>query len=128
MARYCGVLVMALNDVLRNLNKVTKDTEKKAEIQIKKCCEDLLSKAVDITPIDTGELRKSGTTDYDSAKKTGRVTFGVGAVEYAVAVHEMPNETNWTEPGTGNKYLEKPLKANSEKYLQSIAKAVEINR
>ena len=54
------------------------------------------------------------------------VTFGGGAVEYAVAVHEMPNETNWTEPGTGNKYLEKPLKANSAKYLQSIAKAVEI--
>ena len=49
---------MALNDVLRNLNKVTTDTEKKAERQIKKCCEDLLSKAVDITPIDTGELRK----------------------------------------------------------------------
>ena len=126
MAGYCGVLAMALNDVLRNLNKVTVDTEKKAERQIKKCCEDLLSKAVDITPIDTGELRKSGTTDYDSSKKTGRVTFGGGAVEYAVAVHEMPNETNWTEPGTGNKYLEKPLKANSAKYLQSIAKAVEI--
>ena len=126
MARYCGVLAMALNDVLRNLNKVTVVTEKKAEIQIKKCCEDLLSKAVDITPIDTGELRKSGTTDYDDAKKTGRVTFGGGAVEYAVAVHEMPNETNWSEPGTGNKYLEKPLKANSAKYLQSIAKAVEI--
>jgi len=119
---------MALNDVLRNLNKVTKDTEKKAERQIKKCCEDLLSKAVDITPMNTGELRKSGTTDYDSAKKTGRVTFGGGSVDYAVAVHEMPDETNWTEPGTGNKYLEKPLKANSAKYLQSIAKAVEIKK
>ena len=128
MARNRGVLAMALNDVLRNLNTVTKDTEKKAERQIKKCCEDLLSKAVDITPMDTGELRKSGTTDYDSAKKTGRVTFGGGSVDYAVAVHEMPNETNWTEPGTGNKYLEKPLKANSAKYLQSIAKAVEINK
>ena len=128
MAGYCGVLVMALNDVLRNLNRIIRDTEKKSEKQIKKCCEDLLSKAVDITPMDTGELRKSGTTDYDSAKKTGRVTFGGGSVEYAVAVHEMPNETNWTEPGTGNKYLEKPLKANSDKYLKSIAKAVEINK
>ena len=128
MARHCGVLAMALNDVLRNLNRITRDMEKKSEKQIKKCCEDLLSKAVDITPMDTGELRKSGTTDYDSAKKTGRVTFGGGSVEYAVAVHEMPNETNWTEPGTGNKYLEKPLKANSDKYLKSIAKAVEINK
>ena len=126
MARYSGVLVMALNDVLRNLNKITKDTEKKAEKQIKKCCEDLLSKAVDITPMDTGELRKSGTTDYDTGTKTGKVSFGGGAVDYAVAVHEMPNETNWSEPGTGNKFLEKPFKANSEKYLQSIAKAVEV--
>lgn len=117
---------MALNDVLRNLNFISKQMEKKAEKQIKKCCEDLLSKAVDITPINTGELRKSGTTDYDTATKTGKVSFGGGAVDYAVAVHEMPNETNWSEPGTGNKFLEKPLKANSEKYLQSIAKAVEV--
>ena len=116
---------MAMN-VISNLNNLIKQMEKKAEKQIKKCCEDLLSKAVDITPLDTGELRKSGTTDYDTATKTGKVSFGGGAVDYAVAVHEMPNETNWSEPGTGNKFLEKPLKANSEKYLQSIAKAVEL--
>ena len=125
MARYSGVLDMAMT-VIRNLNNLTAQMEKKAEKQIKKCCEDLLSKAVDITPMDTGELRKSGTTDYDTATKTGKVSFGGGAVDYAVAVHEMPNETNWSEPGTGNKFLEKPLKANSEKYLQSIAKAVEV--
>ena len=125
MAGYSGVLAMAMN-VIRNLNNLTKQIEKKAEKQIKKCCEDLLSKAVDITPMNTGELRKSGTTDYDTATKTGKVSFGGGAVNYAVAVHEMPNETNWSEPGTGNKFLEKPLKANSEKYLQSIAKAVEV--
>ena len=125
MARYSGVLDMAMN-VIVNLNNLTKQMEKKAEKQIKKCCEDLLSKAIDITPLDTGELRKSGTTDYDTATKTGKVSFGGGAVDYAVAVHEMPNETNWSEPGTGNKFLEKPLKANSEKYLQSIAKAVEV--
>ena len=116
---------MAMN-VIVNLNNLIKQMEKKAEKQIKKCCEDLLSKAVDITPLDTGELRKSGTTDYDTATKTGKISFGGGAVDYAVAVHEMPNETNWSEPGTGNKFLEKPLKANSEKYLQSIAKAVEV--
>lgn len=127
MAGYSGVLAMAMN-VIRNLNNLIKQMEKKAEKQIKKCCEDLLSKAVDITPMNTGELRKSGTTDYDTATKTGKVSFGGGAVNYAVAVHEMPNETNWSEPGTGNKFLEKPLKANSDKYLQSIAKAVEINR
>lgn len=127
MAGYSGVLAMAMN-VIRNLNNLIKQMEKKAEKQIKKCCEDLLSKAVDITPMNTGELRKSGTTDYDTATKTGKVSFGGGAVDYAVAVHEMPNETNWSEPGTGNKFLEKPLKANSDKYLQSIAKAVEINR
>lgn len=125
MAGYSGVLAMAMN-VIRNLNNLTKQMEKKAEKQIKKCCEDLLSKAVDITPMNTGELRKSGTTDYDTATKTGKVSFGGGAVDYAVAVHEMPNETNWSEPGTGNKFLEKPLKANSDKYLQSIAKAVEV--
>ena len=120
---------MALNDVLRNLNRTVLNINKKVEKQIELCAEDLLSKAVDRTPIDTGELRKSGTVSVDKKgmMTTGKVSFGGGAVDYADIVHEMPNTTNWTEPGTGNKYLENPLKENSQKYLDKIKEAAQVN-
>ena len=128
MAGHCGVLDMALNDVLRNLNITVLNMNKKVEKQIELCAEDLLSKAVDRTPIDTGELRKSGTVSVDKKGMmiTGKVSFGGGAVDYADIVHEMPNTTNWTEPGTGNKYLENPLKENAKKYLDSIKEATKV--
>ena len=128
MARYCGVLAMALNDVLRNLNRTVLNMNKKVEKQIELCAEDLLSKAVDRTPIDTGELRKSGTVSVEKKgmMTTGKVSFGGGAVDYADIVHEMPNTTNWTEPGTGNKYLENPLKENTQKYLDKIKEAAKV--
>ena len=128
MARRCGVLDMALNDVLRKLNITVLNMNKKVEKQIELCAEDLLSKAVDRVPKDTKELMKSGVVDVEKngLKTTGRVTFGGGQVDYADIVHEMPNTTNWTEPGTGNKYLENPLKENSQKYLDKIKEAAKV--
>ena len=119
---------MALNDVLRNLNITVSNMNKKVEKQIELCAEDLLSKAVDRTPKDTKELMKSGTVSVEKKGMvtTGKVSFGGGAVDYADIVHEMPNTTNWTEPGTGNKYLENPLKENSQKYLDKIKEAAKV--
>ena len=128
MAGYCGVLDMALNNVIRNLNTTITAINKKAERQIEKCCQDLLRKAIDKTPMDTGELRKSGAVEVEKKglKTTGKVSFGGGEVDYADIVHEMPNDVNWTELGTGNKYLENPLKENAEKYLNSIKEATKV--
>ena len=119
---------MALNDVLRNLNITVATMNKKVEKQIEKCSQDLLRKAIDKTPMDTGELRKSGAVEVEKngLKTTGRVSFGGGQVDYADIVHEMPNDVNWTEPGTGNKYLENPLKENAQKYLDSIKEAAKV--
>ena len=119
---------MALNDVLRNLNATVTAINKKSEKQIEKCCQDLLSKAVDRVPKDTKELMKSGAVEVEKneLKTTGKVSFGGGQVDYADIVHEMPNNVNWTEPGTGNKYLENPLKENAKKYLDSIKEATKV--
>ena len=128
MAGHCGVLDMALNDVLRNLNITVATMNKNVEKQIEKCSQDLLRKAIDKTPMDKGELRKSGAVEVEKKglKTTGKVSFGDGQVDYADIVHEMPNDVNWTEPGTGNKYLENPLKENAKKYLDSIKEATKI--
>ena len=128
MAGHRGVLDMALNDVLRNLNITVATMNENVEKQIEKCSQDLLRKAIDKTPMDKGELRKRGAVEVEKKglKTTGRVSFGDSQVDYADIVHEMPNDVNWTEPGTGNKYLENPLKENAEKYLDSIKEATKV--
>ena len=117
---------MALIDVLANLNRVTREIELKAERSIGQCAEDLLDKATQKTPIDTGELRLSGTATVEKkgVESIGRVGFGGGQVDYALAVHETIK--NYKEPGTGAKYLENPLKENAQRYFNKIANDVKV--
>lgn len=117
---------MALIDVLANLNRVTREIELKAEKSIGQCAEDLLDKAIQKTPIDTGELRTSGTATVEKkgVESIGRVGFGGGQVDYALAVHETIK--NYKEPGTGAKYLENPLKENAQRYFNKIANDVKV--
>lgn len=117
---------MALADVLTNLNRVTREMELKAEKSIGQCAEDLLDKAIQKTPIDSGELRLSGTATVEKkgVESVGRVGFGGGQVDYALAVHETIK--NYKEPGTGAKYLENPLKENAQRYFNKIANDVKV--
>ena len=117
---------MAINDVLANLEIVTREIELKAEKSIGQCAEDLLDKAVQKTPIDSGELRLSGTATVEKkgVESIGRVGFGGGQIDYALAVHETIK--NYKEPGTGAKYLENPLKENAQRYFNKIANDVKV--
>ena len=112
-----------------NLQGITAQMGLKAEKAIGLCCEDLLRKAVEVCPIDSGDLRKSGTVQLEKKgiETQGMVGFGGDHTsEYAVVVHEMPNTTNWSEPGTGAKYLENPFKENTQRYLDKIADTVKV--
>ena len=40
--------------------------------------------------------------------------------KYAAWVHGMPNDVNWTTPGTGNKFLEKAIRRNTREILGII--------
>ena len=117
---------MALADVIARLGGVTREIELKVERSVGLCAEDLLDKAVQITPIDSGELRLSGTATVEKkgVESIGRVGFGGGQVDYALAVHETVK--NYKEPGTGAKYLENPLKENAQKYFDKIANDVKV--
>ena len=68
--------------------------------------------------MDTGDLRDSAfvaTPDYKPAGVTIELGYGGTASPYALAVHELgikpPKSINWSEPGTGAKYLERPFDA-----------------
>lgn len=70
------------------------------------------SKSNKIAPRDTGFLRLSSFT-IDSFKRGSTVVGRVGYdAKYAAMVHEMPESNNFTEAGTGPKFLERAVKDN----------------
>lgn len=94
-----------------------------AALAVRLAGEDLLAASLPLTPKQEGTLRQSGSVDYGmgAAGPYARVGYGT---RYAWAVHEMPNEeTNWTTPGTGSKYLETPFAENKDAYAAAIMAA-----
>ena len=112
---------MAINDVLRNFDKIVGGMEKEAKKAVYEVSGDLLNESVKLTPIDSGNLRKSGKiteTNDRNNRYVLSVSFGDSRVKYAAAVHEI--NKNYIEPGTGWKYLERPLKQNANKYIKYL--------
>jgi len=60
-----------------------------------------------VTPLDTEELRDSAYVMVDRRPRRTVIEIGFKA-EHAPFVHEWPSTVNWTTPGTGSKFLERP--------------------
>jgi len=84
--------------------------------------ERLLALAKPVTPLgDTGHLRGSGDVVRATDPEEGSaVTF---SQPQAARLHEHP-EYNFTEPGTGGKYLERPALDNKAELGAIIGKEV----
>lgn len=77
------------------------------------CAQEIGKQSLEITPKLAGNLRNSQQiTKPERAGDGVEVTIGYGgaAINYATYVHEAPPELNWTLPGTGPKFLERPAK------------------
>lgn len=75
-----------------------------------------------ISPIGTtfrGALRMSGASRIE---RRGRQVRGIVSFteRYALAVHEMPETNNFSEGGTGPKFIERTLRKNGRMYLNYI--------
>ena len=80
--------------------------------------ERLLALSIPRTPLRDGPLRGSGgVIPAVDPQEGSAVTFDT---PYAVRLHEHP-EFNFSEPGTGGKYLENPALENSAELLAIIA-------
>lgn len=77
--------------------------------------EHLKGKVIDVTPMDTGELRRS---IYIKKATANNLTVEVGSsgaiAPYNVYVHEIP-KINYTTPGTGYKFIERPFHEEKDK-------------
>lgn len=125
------------SDFLRGLKITSVASLAAARKGVEDSVDDLKRISTDIAPIDSGDLRRSGnaTTTQTSSQIIGEVTFsavddtGGKRFNYALYTHEAdynlgPHSAG--APGTdgyevGNKYLERPLKGEAEKYMRWIA-------
>lgn len=113
--------VNAVRRNLRNLrNKMKREIIKTTEDIVL----DLADKAMNLAPIDTGELRKSvdPVVEVKSNRIRGNVTFSAKnpktGYDYALIQHE---ELSFNHPRGGQaKYLEQPLKENSARYKRMM--------
>ena len=72
-------------------------------------------------PKKQGNLRRTQQVNEPKINH-GEISVEQGfAADYAGKVHEMPDTYNFTEPGSGPKYLESKLIKNKEKYMKIAA-------
>ena len=103
--------ITAINNCIRNADRETKR-------QLLDIGNDLLSKAVQLAPIDKGDLRGSGKCEQASDGSVS-VTFNT---PYALRQHE---EMGYNHPNGGQaKYLEQPYNQNIGRYVASLGRAV----
>lgn len=88
---------------------------------------EIMAKAIPLTPAATGILR---STHYVSKPMRGIsgpvVEIGFGT-SYAEAVHEMSG-VSWKAPGTGGKYLQRPVDQAKKGWEQDMAAKTKRNR
>jgi len=70
------------------------------------------------TPRKIGDLRASGKVVVDQRKLDLLVGFNM---VQAHRLHEGLKDWNWTEPGSGPKYLESKLSMFKDKYIKFLA-------
>lgn len=101
------------NDVLSRLDKIVLKEFNKAILQLQ------TDEVIPVTPLRDGGLRSSITTELATSKnKVAKIISRGNIAPYNIKVHELIEPVNWTEPGTGSKYIENPVKNYSEKYIK----------
>ena len=114
--------IKGLDNVIRNLNTAIKDIKGGTHEGLVAAGVFIKGESQEIVPVDFGILSNSA---FSQAVAPMKVVVGYTA-EYAPYTHEMPSSTNWTKPGTGNKFLEKAVKENIPQILKVIQKRAKI--
>ncbi|MBX6361284.1 MAG: hypothetical protein IRZ03_14530 [Acidobacterium ailaaui] len=130
-------------DFLAHLDRKEAAVLKAEHDALEDATDDLLRISSNIAPIDTGQLRRSGRKEITMRgaghELVGHVYFSAteesgkyGRFNYALWTHEMDynlGPVSRQAPGVdgyevGNKYLERPLRGESRKYLRWVAEEI----
>lgn len=108
-------------ELTNKLNKSVSQISDTVQSALLDCGNDLQQKAQDLTPVRTGALKASAFTEADKQGKNPSVIVGFEE-EYAIYVHE--NLEAHHDVGQA-KFLEQPLKENSDKYVGHVRDKVQ---
>lgn len=120
MALRVKVKIDGLEKVIKKMDRLGDAGSAAVRTGIYAVANNIMNESIRITPKDDGWLRNTWyVTKPGRGKYTSFSECGYGA-NYAHHVHEMPSTTNWSESGTGNKFLQKAFEA----YKATIASEV----
>ena len=103
-----------LRDLENGFNEALKRIDFSGGKAVKDVAFDLLGKAVELAPVDKGDLKGSGSVKIE--KNIASVGF---EEPYAIKQHE---HLEYEHPKGGQaKYLEQPFRENYDKYINQIA-------
>lgn len=129
-------VIIGLSALISNLQEDRKKIRQEVAAELYRFAEEVMADSkASYVPVLTGALMNSGKVmppDWDVVANTVTVVMGYGdeAVTYALYVHEnlvgwksgLP--INYTRPGSGPKYLERPLVAKQDELPARLTKAV----
>jgi len=138
--------VKGWDEVQRRLQAMAQAAPEGVAEGVWKVANDILTEADQLcpeSPHGSGTLRRSGNvealTSGDGRLIGARIGYGAQAEDYAVAVHEHLSEhspyswrvavatghgVRWSRPGSGPKFLERPLLAAMPTFVEHVASVV----
>jgi len=120
-------LYMDFSEFDKGFEKYLKKHKTESAAALQKVAAFVLADAVNeqpTVPKKTGILRDSQAIDKAQIGKKGiSIVFGFNT-EYAARLHEAPSNWNWSEPGSGPKYLQSKLEKNMKKYMKKVAEEI----
>jgi len=113
--------VRGLKQVKMNFDKVNKEIERAIKEGITEATLDLLRRSKQEAPLDTGDLRGSGTSEVQEVYGGIKGIVGFNT-PYALIQHE---DMTFVHPQGGKaKYLTDPLNKNATKYRKNVQEKV----
>lgn len=114
--------VQGLREVEARLARALNEIQGASREAIQECTFDLLGKAVDLAPIETGDLKGSGSAHvFEDRDGTVNGIVAFGSV-YARYQHEG---LHFRHPQGGQaRYLAQPFEENADRYIQKIKDSV----
>ena len=120
-------LYMDFSEFNKGFEKYLKKHKTESAAALEKVAAFVLADAVNeqpTVPKKTGTLRRSQAISKAQIGRKGiSIVFGFNT-EYAARLHEAPSNWNWSEPGSGPKYLQSKLEKNMKKYMKQVAEEI----
>lgn len=122
-----SITLTGTDELVAALRKGVKNAPRAVAVGLNVEANDILRESKAEVPFDLGVLHDSGDVEPPRVTRRGvEVTIGYGgaASKYALAVHEMPRSNKFQRPGSGPKYLERPMLAAARGFASRVAKTI----